>query len=102
MNALHATQKPGWVARILLTLTTMALLVLGFFFLTVALVAGAILALVIGFRLWWSLRKLKQAQAGAGGSASGSAPGAADKHVVEGEYQVIERDTHAEKLPPQR
>lgn len=102
MNTLPPAQKPGWVARILLTLTTVAVLVLGFFFLTVALVVGAILALVIGARLWWTLRQLKRAQAAAGGSVSGSASGPADKQVVEGEYQVIERDTSAERLPPKR
>lgn len=97
MNTLHAVQKPGWIARIVLTLTTVALLILGFFFLTVALVVGAILALVIGTRLWWTLRKFKRAQAGANGVT-----GSASKHVVEGEYEVIEHESTAERLPPDR
>jgi predicted lipid-binding transport protein (Tim44 family) len=85
---MNSTTKPGWFARILLTLATVALVIVGFFFLTAALIAGAILALVIGVRLWWTLRKLKRAGAGARGGA------------LDGEYQVVERATAGERLPP--
>jgi predicted lipid-binding transport protein (Tim44 family) len=67
----------GWLQRILLALLGLVILVAGFFFLTVALVAGAFLALAIGVRIWWTLRRLrKQAQASA---------------ALEGEYTVVER-----------
>ncbi len=85
---MNTATRPGWVSRILLTLATLGLVIVGFFFLTAALIAGAILALVIGVRLWWTLRKLKRAGAHTGGSA------------LEGEYQVVERDTAASRLPP--
>ena len=46
-----------WLTRTLITLTTIALVALGFFFLTIALVIGGVLALVLGVRLWWTLRR---------------------------------------------
>ncbi|MNC89775.1 hypothetical protein D3C83_57610 [compost metagenome] len=52
------------------------MIVIGFFFLTVALIAGALLALVVVARLWWLSRKLQRAQR---------------RSVVEGEYEVVER-----------
>ena len=67
----------GWLQRIVLALLGLLILVAGFFFLTVALVAGAFVALAIGVRIWWTLRRLrKQAQASA---------------ALEGEYTVVER-----------
>ena len=53
-----------------------AVIVIGFFFVTVAIVVGAILALVIVARLWWLSRKLERAR---------------NRNVVEGEYKVVER-----------
>lgn len=67
----------GWLQRILLALLGLLILVAGFFFLTVAIVAGAFLALGIGIRIWWTLRRLrKQAQANA---------------ALDGEFTVVER-----------
>ncbi len=101
MNTPYLTQKPGWIARILLGITTLALVVVGFFFFTVALVAGALIALVIGVRLWWMMRKLKRAHADMQGSASTSyQPDQTNSAVVDGEYQVVERESGVEKLPP--
>ena len=98
MNVLHATQKPGLITRILLAVIALALGVVGFFFLTVALIAGALIALVIGVRLWWAIRKLKRAQANS--PVTTRATGATDGSVVDGEYQVIERESGAQPLPP--
>ncbi len=86
---MNAPVKPGWIARILLTLVTLTLVVLGFFFLTIALAVAAVVALVLGVRLWWTLRKLKQSgpvfqQAGRGDT------------VVDGEYRVIEHGEQGE------
>ena len=94
---MNTLQKPAWITRILLTLTTVTLVVLGFFFLAVALAIGALVALVIGVRLWWTIRKLKRAQ-----SASDSVTGTTGARVVEGEYQVIEHDSSVTRLPPER
>ena len=94
---MNTLQKPGWITRILVTLTSVSLVILGFFFLTVALAVGALVALVIGVRLWWTIRKLKRAQ-----SASDSVTGAAGDRVVEGEFQVIEHESSFTRLPPER
>ena len=101
---MNTPQKPGWIARILLTLATLGLVIVGFFFLTAALIAGALLALVVGVRLWWTIRKLKRAQAqgetgadlGTGAGVRRSSQGA----PLDGEYQVIERETSGERVPP--
>ncbi len=87
MNTSHST---GWIARILVALVTMALVVLGFFFLTVALIAGTIVATVVGARLWWTLRRLKRAQPAA----------TDDANVVEGDFHVIEHESTVVRLPP--
>jgi hypothetical protein len=94
---MNPLQQPGWITRILVTLATVALVICGFFFLTVALVVGALVALVVGLRLWWTIRKLKRTQA-----AMDGASGSADARVVEGEFQVIERESGTTHLPPQR
>lgn len=93
-------QKPGLLGRIVLAIATLALVVVGFFFFTIALVAGAILALVIGVRLWWTLRKFKRAQAEMGSMQR--EPGSGTGGAIDGEYQVVERETSAERLPPKR
>ncbi len=97
MNPPFLMQKPSWIARLLLTLTTVALVIAGFFFLTVALVAGALIALVISVRLWWVMRKIKRAHADLRAAASAS-----EKSVVDGEYQVLERESTAPQLPAAR
>ena len=93
---MNTLQKPAWLTRILLTLTTVTLVVLGFFFLTIALAVGALVALVIGVRLWWAIRKLKRAQ-----STPDGVTGTAGAQVVEGEYQVIEHESSVTRLPPE-
>lgn len=67
----------NWLHRAGLALVTGAVIVLGFFFLTIALIAGALLATFIALRIWWVMRKFRAAQAAA-------AP-------LEGEYTVAER-----------
>ncbi len=89
-------QKPGFIARILITLTTVTLVILGFFFLTVALAVGAVVALVIGVRFWWTLRKLKRMQ----GDVQHT-PRTSDT-VVNGEYRVIEGESRVTRLPQNR
>jgi hypothetical protein len=83
-------QSKDWVYRILVALITTVLVILGFFFFTVALVAGAIVAAVFGARLWWTLRKLKRAQAEVNGAT-----------VVDGDYRIIEHETRVVRLPPE-
>lgn len=86
---MNAPATPGWIARILLTLGTLTLVVLGFFFLTIALAVGAVVALVIGVRLWWTLRKLKKSS-----PVSQQTPTTRNDTVVDGEYRVIEHGEH--------
>lgn len=95
---ISSNQKPGLLARIVLTVATLGLVIVGFFFLTVALVAGALLALVIGARLWWSIRKLKRAAAA--GETMGGEHYRGGKDALDGEYQVVERESGEQKLPP--
>ena len=95
-----------WLTRILVTLSTIALVVLGFFFLTIALVIGGAIALVFGVRLWWTLRRLKREGVyPLQEAASNRAPGSSTQEnepALDGEYQVVEREsreTTATRLP---
>ena len=76
--------RASWLQRALLAVLGAALAVTAFFFLVFALVAGAILALGIGIRFWWVLRKLRQ-------QAQATAP-------LEGEYTVVERADTGHRL----
>ena len=78
-NVLRRTftiEARSWPERILLGIVAVAIFVLGFFFLTVALVAGAIVAAVVLVRLWWLARKVRAAQR---------------DEAIDGEYVVVER-----------
>jgi hypothetical protein len=70
------SRQSSWLERVLYAIGGVAVIVIGFFFLTVALIAGALLALVVVARLWWISRKLQRARR---------------RNVVEGEYEVVER-----------
>ena len=70
------SRRTNWLERVLYAVGGVAVIVIGFFFVTVAIVVGAILALVIVARLWWLSRKLERAR---------------NRNVVEGEYKVVER-----------
>jgi hypothetical protein len=72
--------------NILLALATLALVVLGFFFLAAALAAGAILAAGILARTWWVGRKLARTR---------------DAQYLTAEYTVVEREGSRDpRLPP--
>lgn len=73
----------GWLQRAGVALFAITVIVLGFFFLTIALVAGALLAAVIAIRFWWIMRKIRAAQ-------QATAP-------LEGEYTIAE--PHRVELP---
>ncbi len=80
----------NWLQRIVLFLLAAAILALAFFFLTIALIAGTLLAAVIGLRWWWIGRKLRASSA---------------QETFEGEYVVIEHarlehPAHAAPLEP--
>jgi uncharacterized membrane protein len=70
------TRRANWLERVLYAAGAIVVVVIGFFFVTVAFFVGALLALAIVARLWWISRKLKQAR---------------NQDVVEGEYEVVER-----------
>jgi hypothetical protein len=65
----------SWPARLLYGVLLAVALVAGFFFLTIALVAGAIVASVILARLWWISRALRRSR---------------EQAEIEGEFAVIE------------
>ncbi|MBM3342561.1 MAG: hypothetical protein FJY56_10700 [Betaproteobacteria bacterium] len=93
---MKSPQKPSWLMRIMLSIAAVALLIVAFFFLAAALIAGALIALVVGVRVWWTLRKFKrelaQREARGDGDGGTGAP-------LDGEYQVVERETTAKPLP---
>ena len=89
-----------WLTRTLITLTTIALVALGFFFLTIALVIGGVLALVLGVRLWWTLRRLKRA--GVYPTQASHQDTRDSEPALDGEYQVVERVSAATRLPPEK
>lgn len=91
-NQGHASNNPprerNFLERILYTLLGLTILVLAFFFLTVALVAGALLAAIIAVRWWWMARKLRQS---------------ASEGTIEGEYTIVEYPVQKQTtLPPER
>lgn len=87
--------KPNWITRLIFAAATLTLVVLGIFFLTVALAVGAVVAAVIGVRFWWTLRKLKRAQ-----TSFDPAPATRSDTVVDGEYRVIEHEAPSVKQLP--
>ena len=62
--------------RALLAVIGLTVAVAAFFFLAVALVAATAIALVVGARVWWVMRRVRA-------KAAASAP-------LEGEYSVVE------------
>ena len=69
--------RSGWLQRALFGLAAVGLAIVAFFFITIALITAAFIALAIGARLWWALRRLRaQAKASA---------------AIEGEYTVVEK-----------
>ena len=78
----HSTAT-GWLQRVLLALLGLLVLVTAFFFLTVALIAGAFLAVIIGVRWWWLMRRLRAREA-----ASDS---------LEGQYTVVQEPGTSER-----
>lgn len=72
--------------RIAVGAVALALVVLGFFFLAAALVAGAVLAAGFLIRLWWLRRKFKRAE---------------EDQYLTTEYEVIDRERPEDpRLPP--
>ena len=67
----------SWLQQAVLAIVGVAVIVVAFFFVTVALIAGALLAIGIALRWWWVVRRLRKASANSG--------------PLEGEYVVIER-----------
>jgi hypothetical protein len=85
MAAVHVDlRQRSLPERIVYGTLLVAVLVLGFFFLVAALIAGAILAGVILARFWWLKRKLAK-------SAEGD--------FITTEYTVVEREP-LDKPPP--
>jgi len=74
---IHILNRPqaGLFERIVFFVLGLAILVVAFFFIGIALIAGAVLAVIILLRLWWLRRKLREAM---------------NDDVVEGEYTVVE------------
>jgi len=79
--------QAGLLERIVFFALGLVVLVAAFFFIGIALIAGAILAGVILLRWWWLQRKLRRAQ---------------EETFVEGEYTVVETAISDRREPPER
>lgn len=73
--------------RIIFFVLGLIILVAAFFFIGIALIAGAILAGVILLRFWWIKRKLQRAH---------------EDSFVEGEYTIVETAITDERKTPDR
>lgn len=82
---LFAANGDNWLQRIIAIALAAAIAVLAFFFLTIALIAGTLLAAVIGLRWWWLARKLRTSS---------------ERDLLEGEYTVVERAGRESSAPP--
>ena len=82
---LTVESRGGWFQRALFALAAAGLAIVAFFFITIALIAAAFIALAIGVRWWWVLRRLRA-------EAKASA-------AIEGEYTVIENAGRIEREP---
>ena len=56
----------GWLARIAFVVLGLGVAVIAFFALTLALMIGAVVALVIGARWWWLMRRVRKTAAAQG------------------------------------
>ena len=83
---IHILNRPqaGLLERIVFFVLGLVVLVAAFFFIGIALIAGAILAGVILLRFWWLKRKLEREQR---------------ESYVEGEYKVVEQVITDERTP---
>jgi hypothetical protein len=79
--------QAGLLERIVFFALGLVILVAAFFFIGIALIAGAILAGVFLIRLWWLKRKLQRA---------------AQETYVEGEYTVIETAVTDQRPEPEK
>ena len=79
--------QAGLLERIVFFALGLIVLVVAFFFIGIALVAGAILAGLFLIRLWWLKRKLQRAE---------------QDTYVEGEYAVIENSISDERTTPEK
>ncbi len=84
---INTRPQAGLLERIVFFALGLVVLVAAFFFIGIALIAGAILAGVFLIRLWWLRRKLQRA---------------AQETYVEGEYTVIETAITDQRLPPEK
>lgn len=83
---IHIRNRPqaGLLERIVFFVLGLVVLIAAFFFIGIALIAGAILAGVILLRFWWLKRKLEREQRDS---------------YVEGEYKVVEQVMTDERTP---
>jgi hypothetical protein len=66
---------PNWLARALLISAGAVLAAISIFFITIALIAGSVLAVVIALRWWWVTRRLRAARSA--------------EAALEGEYTIV-------------
>jgi hypothetical protein len=82
-----APRHAGLIERAVFFVLGLVTLVTAFFFIGIALIAGAVLAGVFLLRWWWLQRKLRRAEA---------------EGWVEGEYRVVETAVTDQRPPDER
>lgn len=86
-----------WLAYLLLVPSFIIMAVLGIFFFTAFLALFAVIAIGLGFRLWWLRRKLRQSA-----DAADAADAAEGQYIVIEDAEIIEESTDkARKTDPQ-
>lgn len=83
---INTRPQAGLIERIVFFVLGLVVLVAAFFFIGIALIAGAILAGVILLRFWWIKRKLRRTH---------------EESYVEGEYRVVETVITDQRTPHQ-
>ena len=83
-----AAPRPGLIGQVVYFLLGIVVLVLAFFFIGIALIAGVILAIALLIRWWWLKRRLQRT--------------VADDGVVEGKYTVVESVMIDQRTPDER
>lgn len=79
----------GWLSRILATLATCALLVVGVMFSVAMLAIAAVTGVLVLIWIWWKLRRvrkmMRQARHGESPGQEGSPSDSRDRSVIDGE-----------------
>lgn len=88
-----------WLAYLLLVPSFIIMAILGIFFFTAFLALFAVIAIGLGFRLWWLRRKLRQSTDAM--DAANAADAAEGQYIIIEDAEIVEESTDkARKTDP--